>query len=460
MFDPVVKLKEFIACPSVSADPEKRGGMADAQRFLAGLLCGLGFDVEVVATGLHPIVLAERRGPDSWPHVMIYGHYDVQPADPLDLWQHAPFEAVMNGSRLYGRGASDNKGPLMANIAAIGQLLEEDPALPLRVTFLIEGEEEIGSPSFDSFLRKHRTRLSQADFVFLSDTGLEPGNQAIVTCGLRGLMGLELHVTGPKQDLHSGLHGGAVRNPIQALAEICASLHTPEGWVNVPGFYGGLITAEPWEQAELKKLKLDEAEYARFLGIDAFMTPPSFSPFEAVRFMPTLEFNGITGGFQGVGPKTIIPSHASVKITCRLVPNQDPGKIQQLVMKAIRTRIPKGVQIELKPQQLGDPYVVVPPGRPNTPADQPAVLKRAFRAIDSAATETWGKPPLYLREGGSIPIIPAIKRRLGLDSIMFGLSLPEDGLHAPNESFDLNVMRDGTKIISGALREVAAAPRS
>ncbi len=433
--------------------------MAKAQAFLAGLLREIGFAVEIVPTGLHPIVLAERAGPDAWPHVIIYGHYDVQPADPLDLWQTPPFDPTIRGDRIYGRGASDNKGPLLAHIAAVAELLENNPDLPLRLTFLIEGEEEVGSPSFPAFLREYRSRLAQADFVFLSDTGLEPGRQAVVTCGLRGLAALELHVVGPSQDLHSGLHGGALRNPIQALAELCAGLHTPDGWVNVPGFYADVVPAEAWEQAELRKLKLVEKEYAKFLGIDIFSTPPGFSPFEAVRFLPTLEFNGISGGYQGAGTKTVIPSRASAKITCRLVPNQNPGKIQRLVAEAVQARAPKGVRVECKLQQLGEPYVVIPPERPNTPATQTPALKRAFHALDAAVTATWSRPPLYLREGGSVPIIPEIKRHLGLDSLMFGLSLPEDNLHAPNESFDLSVMRDGTEIIRSTLQKITETSR-
>lgn len=459
MFDPVTKLKDFIRCSSVSADPEKVGGMEQARSFLTELFFELGFSVEVIPTRLHPIILAERHGPASWPHIIIYGHYDVQPADPLDIWMSPAFEPDVRNGRIYGRGASDNKGPLVANIAAVARLLAKNPSLPLRVTFLIEGEEEVGSPSFPSFLEQYRNRLLQADFVFLSDTGLESGRQAVITCGLRGMAAVEVHVTGPSQDLHSGLHGGVLRNPIQALAEICASLHTSDGWINVPGFYRDVVAAEPWELEELKKLGVDEREYARFLGVDALSTPPGVSPFEAIRFLPTLEFNGITGGYQGRGAKTIIPSRASVKITCRLVPNQQPAIIQQLVMDSIQDRAPAGVRVDLIKHQVASPYVVIPPGRSNSPLNQTSILKRAFLATHQAVTKTWGRPPLYLREGGSIPIIAEIKQTLGLDSIMLGLSQPEDNLHAPNESFDLNVMNEGIEIISSILSEVASSPR-
>ncbi len=455
MFDPVEKLKEFIRHPSVSTDSKFKAGMQGAQEFVSGLLASLGFKVEVVKTDLHPIVFAQRGGEKSWPHVLIYGHYDVQPADPLNLWKTPAFEPTIVGNRIYGRGAADNKGPLITNIAAIAQLLAENPKLPLRLTFLIEGEEEMGSPSFPKFLERYADKLREADFVFLSDTALPNEQQVVLTCGLRGLALFDVHVTGAKGDLHSGLHGGVLRNPIQALAEILATLHTPEGKVNVPGFYDAVLDVQPWEREELKKLGAKEADYAKFLGIDTFYTTPGYSPFESVRFQPTLEFNGIGGGYQGEGTKTVIPSKAFAKISCRLVPNQEPEKIKELVRNAILARAPKGVKIEFVDQHKGDPYVVVPPDRSNTPKDQSPVLAKAFRAAEKAVAEVWGRPPLYLREGGSVPIIADIKRVTGLDSVMFGLFLPEDNLHAPNESFNLDVMRKGTETTKRLLAALA-----
>jgi len=457
MFDYVEKLKEFIRLPSVSTDKAFKEGMMGAQRFVSGLLGSLGFKVEVVPTQVHPIILASRPGDPSWPHVVIYGHYDVQPADPLALWKTPPFEPTIVGNRIYGRGAADNKGPLMTNIAAVAQLLEENPQLPLRITFLIEGEEEMGSPSFPAFLETHAAVLKAADFVYLSDTALPNEQQVVITCGLRGLALLDLHVTGARVDLHSGLHGGVLRNPIQALAEICATLHTADGRVNIPGFYDGVLEVQPWERAELAKLAGDGQAYQDFLGIDAFYTPPGFSPFEAVRFLPTLEFNGIGGGYQGEGTKTVIPSKAFVKISCRLVPNQEPDRIKELVIETIRARTPKGVRVDFVDQHKGEPYVVVPPGRPNTPQDQSPVLARAFRATEKAVTAVWGRPPLFLREGGSVPIIAEIKRATGLDSVMLGLFLPEDNLHAPNESFNRDVMRKGVETAKRILAGITAS---
>ncbi len=458
MFDPTEKLKEFIRHPSISADSRARPGMQGAQEFISGLLRSLGFDVEVIYTDLHPIVLAQRGGEPSWPHIVIYGHYDVQPADPLERWKTPPFEPTIVGNRIYGRGAADNKGPLIANIAAVAAALEANPDLPLRVTFLIEGEEEMGSPSFPAFLERYAGKLKQADFVYLSDTALPNEDQVVLTCGLRGLTLFDLHVIGAKGDLHSGLHGGVLLNPIQALAEVLATLHSPDGRVNVPGFYDDVLEVQPWERDELKKLGLDEKSYAEFLGIDCFHPTPGFSPFESARFQPTLEFNGIGGGYQGEGTKTVIPSRAFAKISCRLVPNQSPEKIKALVMQAIRVRAPKGIKVEFVDQHKGDPYVVIPPGRANTPADQSPVLARAFRATESAVTEIWGRPPLYLREGGSVPIIAEIKRVTGLDSVMLGLFLPEDNLHAPNEGFSLDVMHKGIRTTRRMLELLANAP--
>jgi acetylornithine deacetylase/succinyl-diaminopimelate desuccinylase-like protein len=445
MFDPVAKLQEFIRHASVSTDPKSREGMKGAQEFVTGLLRSMRFEVDVVATDLHPIIFAQRGGDPSWPHVVVYGHYDVQPADPLALWKTPAFEPTIVGNRIYGRGAADNKGPLMTILTAVAQLLEQDPNLPLRITFLVEGEEEIGSPSFPKFLERYAAKLREADFVYLSDTGLPNENQVVLTCGLRGLALFDVHVTGPKGDLHSGLHGGVLRNPIQALTEILATLHTPDGRVNIPGFYDAVLDVHPWERDELRKLGGDEKAYARFLGIETFYTTPGYNPFEAVRFQPTLEINGIGGGYQGEGTKTVIPSKAFAKLSCRLVPNQEPDKIKQLVMDAIRARTPSGVKVEFVDQHKGDPYVVVPPDRSNTPANQSPVLAQAFRAADRAVAEVWGRPPIYLREGGSVPIIAQIKQATGLDSVMFGLFLPEDNLHAPNESFNLDVMRKGTE---------------
>ncbi|MEX2381390.1 MAG: M20/M25/M40 family metallo-hydrolase [Opitutales bacterium] len=455
MLNPIQALKDFIRQPSVSADSQYAAGMKGAREYVSNLLSLHGFTVEAVATPLHPIIVAKRKGEPSWPHVLIYGHYDVQPPDPLDLWTTPPFDPEEREGRLYGRGAADNKGPLIVHMAALLKLLEEQPGLPLRVTFVIEGEEEIGSPSFIPFLEKYKKQLDDADFVLLSDTGSPSSGQIVITTGLRGITCLEVEVTGPRSDLHSGVHGGAVLNPIQALAELCSSLHTTDGRVNVPGFYDDVLDVEDWEKEELKKLGTLAEEYARFLGVRKLYTVEGFTPFECVRFLPTLEFNGITGGYQGMGSKTIIPSKASVKISCRLVANQNSRKIQKQVIATLEERCPEQININISASHSGEPYLVVPPGRPNTPTAQPPALARAFQAADEAIAHTFGKKPLYLREGGSIPIIGDIKRIVGIDSLMIGLFLPEDNLHAPDESFHLGVMKKGVEVSREVLLSVA-----
>ncbi len=455
MIDPVESLKEFVRFPSVSTDSTREAGMKDARDYVGNLLKQVGFSVEEIPTPLHPIIIGRRDGDPSWPHVVIYGHYDVQPPDPLELWTNPPFEPGERNGRIYGRGAADNKGPLITHLAAVAQLLQEYPDPPLRLTFLIEGEEEIGSPSFVPFLKKHKD-LFDADFVLLSDTGSPNESQIVVTTGLRGIVCLEIEATGPKSDLHSGVHGGAVLNPIQALAEICASLHDKDGRVNVPGFYDDVRPVQDWEREEIGKLGVSEAEYAGFLGIEQFYTEKGYTPFECVRFRPTLEFNGIGGGYQGEGSKTVIPSRAFAKISCRLVAEQNPARVQKALTDLLRERCPSGVSLTITPGHSGAPYLVVPPGKPNTPKNQPEALAAAFRAADEAIAEEFGKPPLYLREGGSVPIIADLKRITGLDSLMIGLFLPEDNLHAPDESFHLGVMKKGIAASKRILWQVAS----
>ena len=454
MFDPIEKLKEYVRHASVSADPQFKAGMVGAQQFVAGLLKEMGFAVEVVPTALHPVIVAKRGDNPAWPHVIIYGHYDVQPPDPIDKWQTPPFEPTIRGERMYGRGTADNKGPLMVHFAAVARLLEKNPNLPLRITFVVEGEEEIGSQNFKTFLLANKDKL-RADFVYLSDTAIPNAEQMVITVGLRGLLAFEVELTGPNSDLHSGLHGGVLMNPLQGLAELCASLHTPDGRVNIPGFYDSVVEPEPWEREQLAKLGLKEKDYAAFLGIGEFHAPPGYTPFEAIRFLPTLEFNGFIGGYQGEGTKTVIPSKAKVKITCRLVPNQTPANMKKVIFDAIRARCPKGLTMKITEQHHATPYVAIPPDRSNTPKNQSPVLARGFRALEKAVNETWGRPALFLREGGSVGLIADLKEVLGIDAVMPGLFLPEDNLHAPNESFHLGVMKKGIEMSERTLEELA-----
>lgn len=458
MIDPIEVIKELIRHPSVSTDSRYAEGMEATRAVLMDVFVKMGLETAQVATARHPLILAKRTGPESWPHVIIYGHYDVQPPDPLNEWISPPFEPVQRGNRLYGRGSADNKGPMMVHIAAVAQLLEEVPELPLRITFLIEGEEEIGSPSLPAILDKRRFELT-GDYILISDTLNPSDDQVSITTGLRGMMCFEIEVSGPKQDLHSGLHGGAVRNPVQALCALCASLHDSDGRVAIDGFYDAVLPAADWELDHIARIPQTAAEYAASVGVPEPYMVPNRTPMEAIRLEPTLEFNGIYGGYQGEGDKTIIPARACAKISCRLVANQDPEQIKSLVYAALRARTPKGVRLKIRDGHGGMPYCVVPPGQSNTPVDQNPVLANAFHAADRAVTEVFGLPPLYLREGGSIPIIGTMKQLLGMDCILLGMGTAENNLHGPNESFNLDTLQKGIAVSKQILLATAQRPR-
>lgn len=440
MLNPIETLKDYIRFPSVSTDPSYADGMQGARAYAVNLLQGLGFAVEVVPTKLHPILFAQRLGEPTWPHVLIYGHYDVQPADPFERWTHPPFEPQVRNGRLYGRGAADNKGPTIVHMAAFARVLAQYPQLPLNLTYVIEGEEEIGSPSMAQFLEHYAERLAQADYMLVSDTGSPNAEQLVVTTALRGLVDLEITVRGAKTDLHSGIHGGAVYNPLQALMEICAGLHKPDGSVNVPGFYEDVVPLVAWEREQLKRYPETIDSYQAMLEVPGFYPANGLTPLEAVRFGPTLEFNGIGGGYQGEGSKTVIPREAFAKLTCRLVADQDPERIQDQVVAAIEALCPAAVSLEVRRGPVAGAYLVVPPGRPNTPSDQAPALAQAFQSADRAIQHCFGKAPIYLREGGSIPVIADFHKHTGLDAVMIGLFTPMDHLHAPDESFDLTLM--------------------
>ena len=436
--NPVQALSEYVSHPSVSADSSFAEGIVGARKFAHDRLTELGFSVETIETPIHPVLLATRGDP-SWPRLVIYGHYDVQPPDPLDLWTSSPFEATQRDGRIFGRGAADNKGPQIVHMCALHRALQKNPNLPIHITYLIEGEEEIGSPSFRPFLEDRKEQLS-GDMLLVSDTGSPGPDQLVVTTGLRGLTALEVKLVGPKQDLHSGVHGGAILNPLQSLVQICSSLHEKSGRVAVSGFYDDVVEPKEWERSELEKLPINEVEYKDFLGVPNLSPPPGFNALEAIRFCPTLEFNGIGGGYQGEGSKTVIPSEAFAKITCRLVPNQSSHDIAEKVRKAIETACPDSIRVEVEVKGGGDPYVVIPPGKPGSTGNESDLMKKAFPIIENCVHEEFGSKPIYLREGGSIPIIRDLQEVAGLEALMLGLFTNEDNLHAPDESFDLTIM--------------------
>ena len=454
MFDTEKAVADFIRFGSVSADPAAKAGMDGAVRYLSGLLkSACGCAVEVVETPKHPVVIGRRPGRPEWPHVVVYGHYDVQPPDPLSEWETPPFEPIVRGGKMYGRGVADDKGPMMVHIAALSRLLAENPDFPVRVTFMIEGEEEIGSMSLAAVMEANKSSLA-GDFILMSDTGCVGLDDASITTGLRGMACLEVRLKGPAQDLHSGFHGGPVVNPIRALAALCASLHDERGRVAIPGFYDAVALPAEWERAELRRLGGDVEGYKKLLGVTDFAPAQGYDVFESRCFAPTLEFNGITGGYQGPGSKTIIPSKASVKISCRLVPDQKSAEILALVEKTLYARCPKGVAMEIERQHGGDPYVVLPPHLSGTPASGPKA--RAFAAADRAVREVFGNPPHYLREGGSVPILSDMRRILGMEALMLGVALPDSRLHGPNENLDLRMLERCSKVSEAIWRAVAA----
>lgn len=453
IFDPLETLISYLRFPSVSTDKEFHEGMKDARNFVGGLLKNMGFSVELIETECHPVILAERFVGEDLPHIVLYGHYDVQPADPLDLWDSAAFEPEIRNGRIYGRGSADNKGPTIVHMSALQEVLSEQPDLALNITYVIEGEEEMGSPSMPKFFDRYSERLSKANMMFVSDTGSPTTDQIVITTALRGLVELEIKVKGPKSDLHSGIYGGAVYNPLHALSEIIASLHNEDGSVNILGFYDGVSKIEQWERDELKRYPLNLEEYQSMLEVPGFYEPRGFSPLEAVRFEPTLEINGMGGGYQGEGTKTIIPSEAFAKITCRLVAEQKGDEVQNHVIKAIEERCPKGVKLEVRRGCFANAYSVIPPNKSEA-VECSNFLKNAFSVTDLAIQKQFGKSPLYLREGGSIPVIADFKNRAGLDAIMVGLFTPEDNLHAPNESFDIELMQKATATFADIFRSL------
>ncbi|MDA0346613.1 MAG: M20/M25/M40 family metallo-hydrolase [Verrucomicrobia bacterium] len=454
ILDPLTILKDLIRFPSVSADSAFKQGLADTRDYLERQLKTIGFDVEIIKTTGHPIILAEHLVEPEAPKVVIYGHYDVQPPDPIDLWKSAPFEPEIRGDRIYGRGAADNKGPVSVYLSVLSELLDERPDLRLNIVIILEGEEEIGSPSFMHALEPYAARVT-GDFVFACDSGSLRPDQLSVTTGLRGISCLEVSLEGASKDLHSGLYGGAIMNPIHALTNLCQSLHNSDGTINIPGFYDSIEGIEQWERDELVRAEENLDDLKTFLGVNEFYTVPGLNASEAPRLAPTLEFNGIGGGYQGKGSKTVIPSKAFVKISCRLVANQNPDRIQELLMETIKERCPKQMRLSFEIEHNGNPYLVVPPGKPNTPADMNPVLAKAFESTEKHGAALFGKKPVYLREGGSIPIISDIKKVFGMDTLLVGLYLPEDGMHAPNESFSLTMMTKGKKLIKNILSDIA-----
>jgi acetylornithine deacetylase/succinyl-diaminopimelate desuccinylase-like protein len=430
----VAELCEYVRFASVSAQPQHRADVQACAQWLTRHCQSIGLRAKCHRTTGHPIVTATtftRRDPNR-PHFVVYGHYDVQPVDPLNLWHSPPFEPRVARGRIYGRGTSDNKGQHLAHLKAVEAYLRTDTNLPCDLTFLIEGEEEIGGDSLETFLRQHRRELECEAFV-ISDSGIPGLRYPALTYALRGIAALEVRLEGPSRDLHSGIYGGSLENPAAALCQMLASLHDKHGRVNIPGFYDAVQPLSEFERKALARIPHSDREYRRFLGVPALFGEKGFTSLEQRSARPTLEINGLTSGYQGEGSKTIIPAWASAKLTMRLVPRQTPERILALTQKHLRRICPRTVRISLMPGHSGEPYWV-------SPHDRKA--EAALRALRTA----FGCRPILMREGGSIPIVNQFKKLLGADSLLLGLALPDDGAHSPNEKFDLRCYALGMRL--------------
>lgn len=429
------QLKDFLRIPSVSTKPEHQPDMHRCAQWLADKLIAANFTARVEPTAGHPVVIAKNNHQPNRPTILLYGHYDVQPPEPLELWTTPPFEPTVRTTEagtqaVYARGAVDDKGQVWAHIEAL-IAWQQQGGVPVNVTLLIEGEEEIGSENLAPLLHAHKDEL-KADLCLISDTNQFDRGLPAITYGLRGLCYAEISITGPNHDLHSGLYGGSVPNPANILCQWIASLHDSDGRVNLPNFYDDIIPLTQVERQTWKKLPFTEASFTAGIGISHGNGEEGYTTLERQWGRPTLDVNGITTGYQGAGAKTVIPSKASAKISMRLVPNQQPAKIQAAFEQAARNRLPDNVNHEIKWFGLSDPVVV--------PIDSPET-KLAAEALAIG----FNQQPTYMRGGGSIPVVGHIKSILGIDTLLIGFGLPDDRVHSPNEKFDLDALHAGTR---------------
>ncbi|MDX9857026.1 MAG: dipeptidase [candidate division Zixibacteria bacterium] len=441
----MAELFEFLSFPSVSAKSEHKKDLVDCAQWLTGHLKGIGFTTRLVKTKGHPLVYAEYKAGKDLPTVMYYGHYDVQPPEPLELWKTSAFKPQIRGGAICARGASDDKGQTFTHIKGLEAILKTTGTLPVNVKMLIEGEEESHSVNLPAFIRKEKSKLG-ADIVVVSDTSQFSKDLPAVTFGLRGIAAAELYVYGPNRDVHSGTYGGTIANPINILCQIVAQLHDKNGRVTVPGFYAGVKPVSKWLKAQYKKLPNRERTFMKELDITALHGEKGFTTYERAWDRPTLDVNGIKGGYQGEGAKTIIASHASCKITMRLVPGQDPADVCNKLEKHLKKLAPKSVRIKVH-KGGGARAVVVPTDGP--------WLDAAARAIEKG----FGKKPVFMKEGGSIPIVVDFKQVLGLDTLLIGFGQNDDNIHSPNERFRVVDFERGCRTATYLPYELAAVKR-
>jgi len=437
----VEELKSFLRIPSVSADPKHKGDVRQAAGFVLAQFKACGLSAELVETEGHPIVYAEWLGAPGAPTVLIYGHYDVQPPDPLNEWITPAFEPTVRDGCLYARGATDDKGQVFTHVKSIEAWMKTAGRLPVNVKVVIEGEEEVGSNNLDLFLEKRRDKL-KSDVAVISDTSQFSRNLPAITYGLRGIVACEVTVRGPNQDLHSGVFGGSVANPVNVLAKLIADLHDAEGRIQIPGFYDDIPPLSAEERKRLASLPFDEPAFLRELGVAAGHGEVGFTTIERRWTRPTCDVNGIKGGYQGEGPKTIIPAYATAKITCRLVPDQNPDKIAQSLEALLRKNCPPGARLEFKLWH-------------GCPAFAFDASSRYMEAARKAIATAFGVAPVLIREGGSIPVVASFRTILGVDTLLLGWGQNTDNLHSPNEHFHLDDFHRGTRASAHLWQELA-----
>jgi len=419
------ELRELLAIPSISTMPEHTGDVERCARWVADHMATIGLrNIQTFPTAGHPIVFGEWLGAPGKPTVLLYGHYDVQPVEPLELWTSPPFQATIRDGNIYARGSADDKGQIFIHFKSIEAYLKNTGSLPINLKLLIEGEEEIGSQHLEQFVRDHKDLL-KADLVLVSDSAMFAKGIPSICYGLRGLAYMQIDVVGPNRDLHSGSFGGSIHNPIQVLAEIVAKLHDRNGAVAIPGFYKDVRPLSAGERSTFGKLPWSDRNYARGLGVKQLYGEKGYTTLERVWARPTLECNGIWGGFTGQGAKTVLPARASAKISMRLVPDQQSTKIARVFEKHIKKIAPGTAEVSVSTIHGGEAAI--------TPIDSPGV-----RAAVAALEKGFGKKPVYQREGGSIPIVVQFKKLLGLDTVLLGFGLPDENAHAPDEFLNLD----------------------
>jgi acetylornithine deacetylase/succinyl-diaminopimelate desuccinylase-like protein len=449
------RLLEFLRFPSISTDRAAGKDVHECAQWLVAELGVIGLTASLMPTEGHPVVIARNAHRAGRPTVLIYGHYDVQPVDeparrknePLDPnkhWLTRPFEPQITDGVIYARGSTDNKGQIFAHITGVAETIAAEGDLPVNLVVLIEGEEEIGSQHLEGFLENHRREL-QCDVIAISDTGMVARGIPTLSYGLRGIVAMELRVNGPESDLHSGGFGGAVMNPATAVARLVATLHDADGRITVPGFYNEVLPLEEWERLNWGNLSFGDADLQRLTGVKELAGEPGYTGLERLWGRPTAEVNGIGGGFQGEGTKTVIPREAFAKLTFRLVPDQDPAIVAKRIQDHLRNHCPRGVTMEVITGHSGQPYVTDPNSRFGQAAQR--ALMQAFPS----------HPLALVREGGSIPIVNTFKRVLGVESLLLGLALPDCKAHAPNENFPLENFYAGARLNRALLKELAAA---